>query len=1586
MAVRSLELAPVPLPKAIFPEIKTPSLSIFRRENKETETALDDEFRGSGVKILRPLRPVTITKINEKLPPDDPGRAVIVDVTGKLEEEFEYLSRTRSLEMGTPRTILLEKIVAKMTEDTGIKARVVIINKGEDPEAFVMPDETIFISQTLLNKLDTLDEIAAVLGHEIGHIVNKTFEMKEQADITKELGVGWIHEAASDHTIAVPYLVKAGFNSLAFSSAIYKISHSHRGVIHQTGLARASQSIGAHQAVHYETSHIKPTAKPAILQLEAKSTNLEIMRKILDEPVPELTPKLKEFLGYLHPQDLAEVYQLILNKSPRSLSKYQPLLSVANELISERLINAGYNQAEMTLFLACWGETYSGYSANLYLFKSPQTLLDIAEILEQFDQANKTDAMAKLIFEGRSKAEPLSQLLSFLEHHIWDISFYDVLKKKPKYPILTTDDSLLEILAKITSVQSKKPLLNNLGSGPTKVLTRYINLTHLLMAREAEQEVDEDQIRDLFTQAKEMGITMDESYLRYSYVDGPKKGEQVDKTRQLYIKNQETVKRVIYEVYGFTIPIEEAREVNFGTVDAIFEDFNNPTLDSSQRGRALDTFLYKLGQYFYSENISNGERLKYLRYIDSHIERLTITTRIPILQALDDLRPFAFEKIYTETPVDDPELNNRLFKFNLKSFFALSLISEDSDQFFDYLKNIMEQSGIDLKKLSRWQLINLCHGYLIGEPNASSMYGLYGIDRLDWKQFEWVKIRDFERFSSLPFIREILSREAVLSVGSFEELNQYAQEMLRRSHFRFMGFGGDNKYYDFFSDSLHSIFLGQDIRLAVTNLVQRGLREEDLSHLYGFIDNYYPKGISRDSLLREINKLYLNSAQVSIQEKTEYLIKYFDQVGLEGMVIVASQIEDLETYKQFRGRLKSRIEEYLRGAGIVTTVAATDYASSFFSGWFGNLFETARADIKTKVETSTSFARGWLEHYFNPDRKWGVSYDPSIGKFTLGEGGRAIFETVADNFTLLRNLSPLKRFSVAHKALTDQHGAFANPENRKTLAEILVSSLGLKPGFVSSALTIACQEADAKMITFPVASMLAPLLFRAYDVNSVIFSQLAEVKFYNYDQALQDYKYTQLTELLPASDFQRVLISDTRAVTFFGSEYRYRPNSVIAQLAQESDRQYYKFTDQLKTLLNLGQEEKVENGARERTIDPKVEAIIKGVESAGAVGSRALQLTAQLLHTSPAIAQRLSESFDSRPGLNKLLFWENLYQLAEKDPEVREFLADVRVGEYLGGGSLYTTYAATKGALGEEEEIVLKMLNPNAEAFIESSAAIARDTLGKVASRNRGGIRQYARTGILLVNLAEEWCSADIKDPTFIEDDDKFKEVIASFNRSLGGEIVYSPDRVFNSYRLKSEKRAHVQTVNKFLNDPSVNFDQKKELVAMLGQFFVHQLKADSFTDEQGRENVLVLSDPHVGNSIVEIINEKFRLAIIDRHMYLKLSVEDLEVLKPLITGGNYNDFIYSFLGRVMDLNSDKVKSKFDKTKITGKIIGIVAKEYAFQRVRGSVDRFSLMRTILEQLANEGLDVPLRLRLMIRNIGAFKELMQKYDLKLEDYY
>jgi len=121
--------------------------------------------------------------------------------------------------------------------------------KGERANAFALPGGYIYVHQGLLDKLDSDDEIAAVLAHELGHIVCRHSVKRLQSALgynllsiltfaaTKDLrfkrgtdmafgqimlGYSREDELMADK-LAVKYLRKAGYNALAAVSVLEKL-------------------------------------------------------------------------------------------------------------------------------------------------------------------------------------------------------------------------------------------------------------------------------------------------------------------------------------------------------------------------------------------------------------------------------------------------------------------------------------------------------------------------------------------------------------------------------------------------------------------------------------------------------------------------------------------------------------------------------------------------------------------------------------------------------------------------------------------------------------------------------------------------------------------------------------------------------------------------------------------------------------------------------------------------------------------------------------------------------------------------------------------------------------------------------------------------------------------------------------------------------------------------------------------------------------------------------------------------------------------------------------------------------------------
>ncbi|MDO8452730.1 MAG: hypothetical protein Q7S79_03175, partial [bacterium] len=608
-----------------------------------------------------------------------------------------------------------------------------------------------------------------------------------------------------------------------------------------------------------------------------------------------------------------------------------------------------------------------------------------------------------------------------------------------------------------------------------------------------------------------------------------------------------------------------------------------------------------------------------------------------------------------------------------------------------------------------------------------------------------------------------------------------------------------------------------------------------------------------------------------------------------------------------------------------------------------------------------------------------------LGKFLVSQTHRGWFKSVADEFDALQNTTDAQRFAIAHKALLDTHGAFANKENRQHFAGELIGLLGYKPGFIASALESACLKGEARFLGFPAANLLRSRLFRAYDVKSIDIVDVGKYKqtINDGDKEDDEGRFMSFAQYFKPGEMERIFSSSTRDITYFGATYRDSPNSVLARLAAESDAQYTLATKVLRKISGEDAETERVNGAKQ-ILDRATEDIISSIESSSALGPKTLQISTQVRDYPEPVAQRLANSFDSNPGMAKVLGWKYLDDLSKDDPALEAFLPTMRMLQKLGAGSLYTTQL---GVLESGEQVVIKMLNLNAEGQVDETFNTVQTILKDVEKKNRGKYRDEARSALSLVEFSRDWCKREINDPTYEEDDDRFRLTVGRYNREADTERFFAPRRVFSSTRKVREKDGklmptHVMvegmagetTLNKELQKENLPVVAKQEVVRELGKFCDYQLDTPAYQDESGKDVYLAWSDPHVGNLIVA---PEGKFGVIDRKMYLKLYKEDVDVLKKLQTGDNLG-FLNGLTARVMDVNN--VRNPIARKVYSARVLGAVNIELLKQKASGKQDNLGLLRVANSTFEKAKLKVPAELRLMIRNIQAMKELKKRYGV------
>ncbi len=1556
---------------------------------KRRKDRVEDEYKNSADPELKPL-------------PIDPtypefARQTLPD---QLQDIFDYYSRTRNVEFDSPghpserARFIQENIVDKMTKGTGIKTRVVIMNKGSDAAAFVVPDGTIFISQSLINQLDTLDEVAGVLAHELGHLINKSsLKIHNSRDYFGQDTVkGWVQENLCD--IQAPDLLQtAGFNSMGFGRAIEKISSNSRGAIHMGGLFRGVVSAARHFVKHSTTSTTKTTEIPAFLKGNVEKTNLEIAESSVNE-YRTLTgislegayrKRLKSQLENLHPKDFKNLYfsKIRNNYDEQMVEKTR----IFEEIITERLLQAGHSKDEARLFLLLNKkiEFYTNRPEYVYQFNSLEDLPKTVDIVEKFD-ANPEIAksMYKLVFMAGTERLSMAHIfetppsITFLGHLAEYLHESD--EKMEKHGIPVTRETLLSALDRIKDIPTNTNYreLSLLRSYTQKAIENYIKNSYLHFASQAQTELDTDQLKSFLEEVRSRGIYIDGKKLEAAIMPNINTPEDLRSNRTL-------AQLAVKEFFG----LEDWKPTE-KNINSFFSEY----LTSPNQRDGLFDFINSLENYFTENRVEDNEKVKVMDMIAAQIKQNSFDSDYGITTLI---KTGVSKSKYQVSP-EDMELNEKIIKSSLLSVFALRLYSQDGDEFYKHINESMSYLSEDINSLSPVAMINLSRNILNTADSETGLRTFGAREVLDQSWGSKVQISNFDRLLQLPFLQKAKLVTQNVEASNFGELNEYIEELDFKIRFV-------SNTPNLFNDTLVNLFVGEGIRGKFCEILAQkqfdGLNQVDYDGMHNFVNRYYPEGVQRDQLLKTISELYLKSEDPSItlEGKIGYLLGHFDEIGIEGMVIVAEQINNITDYRNFKDKLKEKFPEYEDGKGAMKKIYAAEIISSMGAQKYETLVKSARSDPEAIKESSDSLVKSWFSSIFEPNQR-AVSmldYDSAANRFQMNELGRKFFRSVTDVVDTLRNMNQYERFVLALKAMTDPNGAFSSDSQKKEFGKSLVEAVGLgEKKFLKAVVETGVERGDPLVIGIPIASMLSPLLFRSYDLSTVDYDVVSEHLIRSY----QDDGEFQLGEIIDPQFLPGIVNSSTRDLTLFGAKYNNGKSTEALALAAESDKLYLHSLEQMQSVLGMNNSRAEVSGSTDGELDPAIEAAVRAAETSP-IGKRGMQIAYQFTKFEPAVGRRLSQSLDSNPGMNKLDFWDELDDesaraMAAGDPGVEAFLQRIILDGMLGGGSLQTTRAATylEGD-GSQRDVVLKMESPNAAWQVETGASIARNVLTHIARTHRGSVRRNANVALSIVDFASNWCLKDLNDQNFEKDDDAYRGIVERFNSLNNSDYFYVPERIFTRQRIKSEDQASGDTINRtfrasegtaitkdesvdgILENPQIAPAKKKEVVEQLSKIFKFQLRKDNLVDTNEGKRVLVHSDPHMGNFVVDMDGDKPKIGIIDRSLYLRLEEADLPVFEKLIYSDSPTDFAEAFINRVMDVN--KVRG-VQRMVAGNRVWATLGLESAKQMARGEKDKSALLNTMLNEFSSMNMDIKLDFRLMIRNVAAMQELASGYGI------
>ncbi|MDD4351984.1 MAG: M48 family metalloprotease, partial [Candidatus Gracilibacteria bacterium] len=1130
-------------------------------------------------------------------------------VSENLQKEMEYWAATGEIESNTERSNVLQDIVDKLTS---FKTKVYIINKGEEPQAFVYPDGSIFISQSLLNRCVSIDQAAAILAHEIGHLELKTFERKQTGG---SLSVSWLHEGLSD-TYILNKLSAAGYSTEGYK-VLKKIGKlDSRSIQHMTLATRATM-LNIIQNVHdYEGSEKGTSALPVSLYRETKPSNLEVLRNILDVQENELeyvsVNAYEEIIKKLHPKDFKTALECFPKRGNYSSENRDNKIRLLQHIFLSELrhrINLLKHENDdehiwdLTIQSNLWELDEQIPVRDIM---SPESLAIFQAASQEFITNEKAEVSSKELFFGGDVPIELDKLgvsavmARFVGHDLYSSERFP--ESLHGYPF--TEDSLLDFIALCQNEKKWGQLEDRKKEIFGNVLFRYVKSAWLFDKSSDLVDLDQetsDKILAFYQKAKARGITLSEEYI-------PEPDRSYEKqeygSETLYI-NPERSNKAIQIIRDFISPEKKGPDwerVKQNLLSIILSPFRErggsyPRLDIEEIQKALqDTLKRYLPSYSaYHTNFEENEQIR--ARVASMAKEIVMEISLP--PDAVDLR-----RVWSELTQEAvaPQENLDFVRRYMYSIVVTGLWQNTASPQF-------------------YQELEYCYptDYSVGTSSLAALEIIIA------PMLQLREINNPAKFSEiLPLVKYLSVQAEASPCTNLDEFLKKIESLGQRSW-------GANELFDF---NLKTVILMGNLRRSLHEILERPISDEQLSTLHTIIRKVFPDSPERREWLRALDLKFFDSAEVSVTAKVDHLVQNFESVGAHGMLKVAELISNPEDYNYFSEKMLGKLENFLSGGGIVSEAALADNVTARLGeelSSFKILVNSCTEDPEQQREITNQLAVKWLTVNSGAFEKSSfvgrrlVVYEKEENKdgvFWLSQAGNKGFRTVRDIVDYLRELSPVQRFALALKSLTDSGGALTSPEGRKELAELAVGSLELKDDFMKALFQAICLSSDPELLAGPLAQFFAPLLFRGYDMQQI---DPANVKERFNKERFSDY-YKEI-KALNTDELNRILNSRTRQIVAYGENYRKAPDALLTKSVQESGRLHQEVCDQISRIVSASE---AETPAAElestETASAQISKTTEGLIEAGEMNpltNRAMQLAVQLFpELEPAVRER----------------------------------------------------------------------------------------------------------------------------------------------------------------------------------------------------------------------------------------------------------------------------------------------------------------------------------------------------------------------------
>lgn len=355
------------------------------------------------------------------------------------------------------------------------------------------------------------------------------------------------------------------------------------------------------------------------------------------------------------------------------------------------------------------------------------------------------------------------------------------------------------------------------------------------------------------------------------------------------------------------------------------------------------------------------------------------------------------------------------------------------------------------------------------------------------------------------------------------------------------------------------------------------------------------------------------------------------------------------------------------------------------------------------------------------------------------------------------------------------------------------------------------------------------------------------------------------------------------------------------------------------------------------------EFLLEVAQTLGAPGVRFLQILGQYIELPPHLQEAFRNVYDRVEGQSKV---SAQYTLKREWPGVETQLPFI--GDRVGGGSLMSVFRAQKV---DSANVVVKVMNPNALFHTQTTQQLLERVFEDLSSKDK----RFEPALPMLTDIGE-WIKNDVNFEGFLEEDKQFAKKHDGY--SVRGN--WYKIRVPQSHPPEN-KRFMVEEYVEGRNLTQLDQLQReghygKDIMTLLTRSFFEQIK-------DGR----VLSDIHPGNIRV---SKDYGVYFLDRNYYLNLSFQDKFFLWRLQSvfkdpSNAAKECLNYLKGQGSNVEEEKYRRILDQSA----------------QIPGENDLAGRLMDLTVLLRKEGLRFPLRMTLLVKNLYYLDRLSKQVGFK-----